>query len=316
MHAMMPGDDNAISSSSGWATVRYALLGDSKVIAAIDAGEIINAGKCRDTDILPVPTGNSSSGQVGLQPEYPDSGGFGVLSLPPPEELVDAGGEVEYLLRFAPFPVAADVVAEGEWLDIVQLQFSSLHWATAGEPGAVYRMRYRRIAGGGSVLQVIEVRAPPYPSKAAVLEHVVAELPLSRTGATPVALRWRQYAFQVADAYDPCGGQWAGGCEGFPVEPPDPVETYAARATGVGAMDIESSLPAAGGFSTHAELQVLGPGDAVLFSTTLDAHWAELLLMGLIDYRVTKPSPAAATIGGLSLGVGLRLPLDPLPPIH
>ena len=292
------GEARPPSTAPAWATFHYAFHGHASVTDALDAGAHLIAGKCREDDVLPVPVEHTSDGHVGIPGRFAPSAGFGVVYLPDADALKAAGGTVEHTLRFS--LSAEAVLPVGEWVDIAQLQFVP-SGAGAGPVAAVYRLRHRRHALGGT-LQVIEHHAAPAATRPPLVDRLVAEVATLPGVRTDVALRWRQ-AFH-ADPADPCGPHVVPACETLPVEPPalqsvmrSDTETSASP-TNADAVAYEEPVSF---FVPRVTLDVLGPGDRRLHHAQLDGLHAELALMGLLDYSVSRAIPQVDRIGAMRL---------------
>lgn len=289
------------SAAPAWATFHYAFHGHAGVTGALDAGAHLIAGKCREDDVLPVPEQNASDGHVGIPGRFAPSAGFGVVYLPDAEALQAARGTVEHTLRFSLSAEAALPI--GEWVDVAQLQFAP-SGAAAGPVAAVYRLRHRRHALGGT-LQVIEHHATPSQTRPPLVDRIVAEVSTLPGVRTQVALRWRQ-AFH-AESADPCGPGVVPACETFPVEPPPTL--LSVMRPGTAALAVPATTEAAVAASSvpvslfvpRVTLDVLGPGDQRLYHAQLDGLRAELALMGLLDYSVSKAMPQVDRIGAMRL---------------
>ena len=213
----------------------------------IDQLRAVRDEKSKCKDRVPVPQANTSDGAIQLNPSYAPSSGFGVLSLPEFPALANDGLRLQYKLDF--MIDNATLVHTGDWIDVSQLEFTHDR-KQAGKVSAVYRVRKIQRGKGPATVEVIEARAdigPPY-TKPPLADRMVAEIPLmGDNGKTAIALRWTQHAHTAIDA-----------------QPVAPILMYA----------------------VDSVMEVLGPGDNVLYSTSLPRQWADTLSMGLLDYNV------------------------------
>lgn len=217
----------------------------------IDQLKVVTDERSKCKDLVPIPLGNTSDGAIMLSPAYAPSAGFGVISLPELPAIANDGLYLQYRLDFMIDNAA--LARTGDWIDVSQLEFAHDRKQT-GKVSAVYRVRKIQRGKGPATVEVIESRTdigPPY-TKPPLFDHVVAEIPLmGDDGKTAIALRWTQHAQTAIDA-----------------EPVAPILLYA----------------------VDSVLEVLGPDNHVLYSTSLPRQWADTLSMGLLDYNV--PSDA------------------------
>lgn len=140
-------------------------------------------------------------------PSYAPSSRFGVIALPEFPAIAESGLRVEYGLQF--IADAAPLPTNGDWFDLVQLEFLDSH--DSGAPGATkptvyYRVRKRQNARGQSVIEVIEMGAGSgaAPTEERLVSATGGAVPggtvvarvVQDAGATPagtgIRLRWTQ----------------------------------------------------------------------------------------------------------------------------
>lgn len=284
-----------------WSVVRYAFAGDPNVVSVLSANPPGRL-KCDDNDILPIsePHDSDADADWSVSAQFAPKSGFVVLSLPSREALRDAAAKVEHTLRFE--VGAVQWLKAGEWLDIAELRFAP-NTDTSGQelPSAVYRVRRHQGQSGG-LLEVID------GTKLEARGRVLASIALPPDVSTPVALRWRQAVAPASHGF--CSEGDVIGCETLSGDS-SPMQRRLQNDRSAGTVDLATTKFGADGSRTlsrpvtNALLEVLGPGDTVLNSAKLDAHHAEFLLMGVLDYRVSKTMQQADWIGKARLGVRL-----------
>jgi hypothetical protein len=187
------------SATPLWFKASYTFAGHQDLIGLIAPAQRAttsrqpSTGKCQDR--LPILTGHTSDGNLQLSPLYAPKSGFGIVALPWMPAVAEQGLRVEYTLRFEIRDVSP--ANQDDWFDVVQLDFNR---STQTDPGtaksasAIYRVRkIQRDKEGPARLEVIESRAIPDGTKPALIDDVVAIIPLqSPSGATGIALRWTQ----------------------------------------------------------------------------------------------------------------------------
>jgi hypothetical protein len=284
--------DGSSSTTPYWYMSYYELLGNPLVVGVIqgesgsgptpESTTIAKAGKCEVR--VPVPLEHASSGSVSLNPTYPDGAGFGIVALPDLRYNTPGGLRVRYTLGFS---VDNHKLAEaGEWLDIAQLEFRWNEIDDHKDPAAVsavYRIRKTQLEKDRLAIEVIEVRTPyaAVGSRPPVFERVVATITAKEdASATPIALRWSQVISTPED--DKASGD--------------------STATGniiIGPPTLETKNEVA------SFLEVIGPGDRVLYGMPLPGQWANSLSMGLLNYNIGKESDYSGRYGAEMMGTSL-----------
>jgi hypothetical protein len=217
-------------------------------------------GKCEDR--RPVIKGNSSSGDLLMAPRYAPKADFGIIALPYLPKMDIGGLRLRYSLDFDVDTTAP--ANSGDWFDILQLEFArsvASGDAAQGSRSTLYRVRKVSDDKGDVMIEVIESRDLPddIAVKPPLIDTVVATIPL--TTDMPISsmrLRWTQ------DARGPLTG--------------------------------EPNLPNAGNHRIDTVVEVIGPEEKVLYTTTLIGQWADTLSIGLLDYNAPTlsaydPSP-------------------------
>lgn len=272
---------NATQTNPFWYTGYYGLVGNPLVTGGLkgridrtptsDSVQVPTNGKCHDR--VPVPMANHSDGSVRLQPVYPEGAGFGIVALPDLRYGTPDNLRLLYTLGFSVDNFA--LANPGEWLDIAQLEF---HWNIIDDPkdpaltAALYRIRKTQRDKEEMVIEVIETRAayPAIGTRPPVYERVVATIPTQEGQFdTPIALRWAQQVTAPLNQIAPPGEI------GLPIDAPAATSSIEG---GLVKNEVTSSL------------EVIGPGDKVIYSIVLPAQWANRLSMGLLDYHIEKAS--------------------------
>lgn len=241
-------------------------------------------GKCHDR--LPIPGDNAASGSITLTPTYPGGAGFGIVALPDLRYRTAKDLGIRYTLAFS--VDGEPLVEAGEWLDIAQLEFRWNAIDNTKDPDAVstvYRIRKAQYEKSGPMIEVIEVRAAYLAAGARppIFEHVVATIPMPM-GAyeTRVGLRWSQVV----------GDPVVSGGEGEITLPigPDPETTSSGSAIIIGP-------PIVTKYEVSSVLEVIGPGNRVVYRIALPGQWANSLSMGLLNYNIGKGSDYSGRYG-------------------
>ncbi|GAA4797365.1 hypothetical protein [Lysobacter hankyongensis] len=310
---LVPLDGSNPTASTGaphWYKGFHALVGNPVVIGGLarwTADDDSQAspfpdsptnGKCHDR--LPIPGDNAASGSVSLTPSYPDGAGFGVVALPDLRYNTEQDLGVRYTLAFTVDDQA--MIEAGEWLDIAQLEFRWNAIDDIKDPDAVsamYRIRKAQPEKDRLVLEVIETRVPYIASgqRPPVFEHVVATIPVQQGGnATRVGLRWAQV---VGDPVEPVGDIDPKGFGeiSLPVGP-DPETTSSGGAIIIGP-------PIVTRHEVSSVLEVIGPGNRVVYRIALPQQWANSLSMGLLDYNIGKESDYGNRFGAEMIDTAL-----------
>jgi hypothetical protein len=233
-----------------WFQAEYVMWGNQDVIDELKSANDPKTGKCKDR--VPVPQVNVSDGIIELNPRYAPNAGFGIISLPELPGIAENRLRLDYRLDFTVENAA--LARTGDWIDFAQFEFAHDRKQT-GLRSAVYRVRKIQRGKGPATVEVIESRVdigPPY-TKPPLADHVVAEIPLlGANGKTAVALRWTQFA-------------------------QSPIET--GFQAGLGPLTAIE-------YNIDSVLEVFGPDNQLVYSTSLPRQWADALSMGLLDYNV------------------------------
>ncbi len=250
-----------------WFQVSYFMDGAPYIV------NDVKAGKCRA--LMAVPASNASNGIIAMAPNLSPINGVGTVVLPEFPTRAADGLRLAYRLDFN--IDNAPLLNSGDWMDVVELDFSQDRGLTAsGWPlSGVYRVRKLQRRSGPVVL-VIEsrTRANDDTSKPMTADRVVADIPLTGVGGnTAIALRWTQHA------QHPCQHE------------PD--------ASAVSLYDVDSTMEVLGQIKPSVNGVKLND---VMYSTALPRQWADALKMGLLDYN--------APIGGIPYGIDFRVALN------
>jgi hypothetical protein len=249
---------SALGTTEAWFDASYEMAGNDDIIGELKSANSPSTGKCKDR--VPVPQGNTSGGNIELNPSYAKLAGFGIISLPELPTVARDQLRVTYRLDFKIDNAA--LARTGDWIDVTQLEFAHDR-KEAGERSAVYRVRKIQRGKGPATVEVIESRAPALYTKPPLVDRVVAEIPLvGANGKTAIALLWTQLAQKPLQAESKLG-----------------------------------QSPMAVEYAIDSVLQVLGPGkeavataEYAFYSTSLPRQWADTLSMGLLDYNVPDDS--------------------------
>lgn len=241
-----------------WFKADYQFVGDPTVIGQIAPARAIHltpdpkTGKCQDRDGLPIPGPHLSAGTLRLNPSYAPRSGFGLIELPYLPQVAADGLNVEYRLDFT-----VDnglLMNPSDWLDVAQLDFFRNDSAGLKYPlavASVYRVRKTQSNGSHATIEIIESRASP-------------------SGIDSKAM--------IVDRVVAV------------------VPLHNGRQTAIAMRWTQTAKQPAGDYLVHDEyeidtaLEVLGPGDDVLYTTKLPGQWASMMSMGLLDYNVGDAS--------------------------
>ncbi len=200
-----PSQNSSLSSRGGgtplWFKATYGLVGNPVILRSIGNGP--GSGLCTARDQVPVPEPNESKGLILLNPSYAPSGGFGIVALPELPAIATDGLRIAYHLSFSVDNAPLD--AQGDWLDVMQLDFLRSGASAPAPLSTVYRVRKTQMSRDTVTLAVIESRdtRDDITQKQTAFDHVVASIALPGDADTiPVALRWTQHATALPDSTD------------------------------------------------------------------------------------------------------------------
>jgi hypothetical protein len=157
-------------------------------------GTIISTGHCKFLVDTPLGT-HEGIATIGLTPHDASTASYGVAALPEWPTVASSGQEVAYTLNF---DVSSVTPANGDWLDLVQLDFKRSD-ALSSNPGFSTVYRLRKTFGNNNTATVMLIESRPVASaptgKAAPTDRVVATLTTNNYDGISshyIALRWTQ----------------------------------------------------------------------------------------------------------------------------
>lgn len=288
---LIPIDDATYSRKAGiepWFVAGYVLEGNPEVLNAIrplrqDAGNIISTGKCRPSDVLPIPSSHIADESLNVTPHRAPASGFGMIFLPDIRS-TNPGRLLRYTL---------DVTVDGrplaqadDWFDVAELELQwtqPLSTATPHDISTLYRVRKDRSSDGRTTVQVIESRrlgpsGPGYVSR--IDESVVATIPVDpAAGGMPVKLLWSQ--------------RTRIGTGGDSIPDPEVIETQGN--SGYGATTHRAKTHASAAIlplpmvppTVDTWIEVIGPNGESLYRRELRDQWVSALSMGVLDYTAS-----------------------------
>lgn len=246
----------AATVTAAWFKANYEFVGDPTVIGqitptrAIDLTVDPHTGKCRDRDSLPIPGAHLSAGSLHLDPSYAPRSGFGVIDLPSLPLVATHGLTVQYRLDFT---VDNNLLLDAaDWLDIAQLDFFRNGSADVKYPLSLASVYRVRKTQRNALYSTIEIiESHAMPAGSkAMLADRVVAV-IPLRGGRETSIAMRWTQAATQRTGDDMGRD---------------------------AYDIETVL------------EVLGPGNDVLYATKLSEQWASLISMGLLDYNVADAS--------------------------
>lgn len=310
---LIPIDDPTYSRKEGvppWFVAGYVLEGNPEVLNAIrpmrqDAGNIISTGKCRPSDVLPIPGSHIADESLNVTPHRAPASGYGMIFLPDIRS-TDPGRLLRYTLGFIVDGRPLDEA--NDWFDVAELELQwtlPLSTARPHDISTLYRVRKDRSSDGRTIVRVIESRrmqpsGPGYASR--IDESVVATIPVDPAAdGMPVKLQWSQ--------------RTRIGTGGDSIPDPEVIETqgsagyetttHRAKTQASAAVMPLPMVPP----TVDTWFEVVGPNGQSLYRRELRDQWVSVLSMGVLDYTassVESDSQAGPILESMELNAELQ----------